>query len=539
MPIMSTNGSTPPPAPYPALGDSTQGGGGGGTSNQQSTPTVVKERIHSVTYSEADNKLLLDVETATTEGSVKTGDLGDLEIINTGKHAVIAVLAYRLWTDEDTMSGNTYHVHHLLKQNQRMLIPDCPAIVTDEDIAQYAGEVLTNATPLVTANFAYEDTGILIDDVGVEAADTSITVDDGDYFRVGDYIQLGINDTTATRIEIMKVTAISTNLLTVERGLFGTSAADKDSQTDATSGAVNNAKVYYPFFNTYAGQYNRYTVVQTDAGGRFHCTNFFGKGRGATHLQGITPGSIAIKFYEAGYQNLTDDGDITSSTNSGLTAGTTYYLSVSIDGATTDKITFTVDSSNVNMGGKNGVVQKLQESIDALYYNTAKNGYEKKAIVSITDGNLRVTSGQRLSTSAISVTTNTDGTAGTDELFDTSNKTGRFPATIPTAIAASLPDDVTYDKVTYQSSANEKVFCYDDGYGHLRGICGGAINYETGEIEMWNAPANAEFVYSCLHSSPFSGKKDATDSAKMNSLKAVYGNMPNQKATGELTIIRR
>ena len=41
-----------------------------------------------------------------------------------------------------------------------------------------------------------------------------------------------------------------------------------------------------------------------------------------------------------------------------------------------------------------------------------------------------------------------DGTAGTDELFDTSNVIGRFPATIPTAIAAKLPDDVLYDRVT-------------------------------------------------------------------------------------------
>ena len=254
---------------------------------------------------------------------------------------------------------------------------------------------------------------------------------------------------------------------------------------------------------------------------------------------GITAGSVALKFYNAGYQNLTNDGDITSATNSGLSASTTYYASISIDGATTDKFTFTTDSSNVNFGGNNGVISKIQAAIDALYYNPAKNGYEKKATVSIVNGNVRITSGQRLSTSAISVTTNTDGTAGTDELFDTSNVIGRFPATIPTAVAASLPDDVVYDNVTYSSSPNESAFCYDDGYGNLMGACRGTINYETGEINFVSAPANAEFVYSCLHTSPFSGKKDSTDSAKMNSLKAIYGNTPNQKATGELTIRRR
>lgn len=159
--------------------------------------------------------------------------------------------------------------------------------------------------------------------------------------------------------------------------------------------------------------------------------------------------------------------------------------------------------------------------------------------MSITDGNIRITSGQRLEASAISVTTNTDGTAGTDELFDTSNKIGRFPATIPTAVAAKLPNDLKYDKVTYESMANEAIFITDDGYGNLSGAgATGSINYETGEINFINAPPNAEFVYSCLHTSAFSGKKNATDPAKMNSLKAVYGNLTNQKATGSVRIRR-
>ena len=508
-------------------------------SNSADGEVKVVERVKSLTYSASDNRLLLDVEAATTEGSVKTSAVGEVEIVNTGKQPAIAILAYRLWTDESTMSGNTYHIHHLLKPNQGMVVPDCPAIITDEDVAQYDGTAVDNTAPSVTGGFAYSDSGILLNDSGVEAADTTITVDDGDLFRVGDLIQLGINDTTATRIEILRVTGISTHVLTVERGLYGTSAADKDAQTNATSGAVDNAKIYFPFFNIYSGEYNRYSVVQTDGSGRFWAKNFFGVGRAGTHLMGITAGSVALKFYEAGYQNLTNDGNITSSTNSGLTASTTYYLSVAIDGGTTDKITFAVDSSNVNFGGTNGIIQKLQDAIDALYYNPAKNGYEKGATVEIVDGDLRITSNQRLSTSAISVTTNTDGTAGTDELFDGTNKLGRLPAIIPTAVAAKLPDDVTYDRVTYDSIPNEDAFIFDDGYGNLYGNGSGTINYETGEIKFTSAPANAEFVYSCLHTSPFSGRANATNSAKMNKLKAIYGNMPNQKGYGELTITRR
>ena len=70
-------------------------------------------------------------------------------------------------------------------------------------------------------------------------------------------------------------------------------------------------------------------------------------------------------------------------------------------------------------------------------------------------------------------------------------------------------------------------------------MCTGSINYETGEINMSGCPPNAEFVFSCLHTSAFSGKRDATDSAKMNSLKAIYGNVPNQKWKGELTVTRK
>ena len=515
-------------------------GSGGGitgaqTLSQPRQTQVVKERKKSLSYSATVNKLLIDVEADTTEGSTKIVELGEITIDNTGKHPAFAILAYRLWTAAATMSGTTYHLNYLLKPGESMVVPDTPAIVADETIEQLAGTVVTDATPSVTSNFAYADSGTTIDDTGFEAADTEITVDDGDYFRVNDLIQFGINTTTATRLEICRVTAISTNVLTLERALFGTTANDKDSQTNATSGVVNNAKIYFPFFNIYGNEYDRYTVVQTDAMGKFHAKNYFGVGRAATHLMGITPGSVAIKFYNPGYQNLTNDGDITAGTSSGLTASTTYYLSVAIDGGTTDKITFTTGSS-VNFGN---VVTLIQDAIDALYYNPAKNGYEKKAFVRIINGNVRITSGQGLSTSAISVTTNTDGTAGTDELFDTSNKIGRFPATIPTAVAAKLPDDVTYDKVTYGTSPDEKVFIYDDGNGNLSGNGTGSINYETGEIHFTGAPANSEFVYSCLHTSAFSGAYNATDSAKMNGLKAVYGNMPNQKGEGELTITRK
>ena len=497
----------------------------------------VAERIKPLAYSATVNKLLLDVEADTTEGSVKTGAVGEIEIVNTGNHPAFAILAYRLWTDSTTMSGTTYHVNHLLKSGEGMIIPNSPAVIADETIEQLAGTAITNAAPSVTANYAYSDSGTTINDSGFEAADTEITVDDGDFFRVNDLIQFGINTTTATKIEICRVTAIATHVLTLERALYGTTANDKDAQTNATSGVVDDAKIYFPFFNTYH-DHDSYTVVQTDSSGRFHAMNLFGAGRAATNLMGITPGSFSAKFYNAGFVNLGLSG-ITSSTNTSLTASGSYWLKIAIDGGTAEAINFTVDSSNTSWGGTNGVLSKIQDALDDKYNNSASNTFQQKSSVSIVNGDVRFTSGQRLSTSAIALTAGTDGASASYNIFAQQN--GHFPAlaNVPDAIAAKLPDDVVYDRVTYDASPNTGAFCYDDGYGNLQGMCSGSLNYETGEIHMTGCPANAEFVYSCLHTSAFSGRANATNAAKMNSLKAIYCNMTNQKGAGELTITRR
>ena len=507
-----------------------------GNGNGNGNGTVVKERVKSIGYSATVNKLLLDVEADTTEGSVKEGTIGDLRIKNTGNHPAFAILAYRLWTTATAMSGTTYHVNCLLKPGEEMYVPDTPVVIADETIEQLAGTAVTSSAPSVTANFAYSDSGTTIDDATFEDADTSITVDDGDFFRVNDLIQLGINNVTVTKIEICRITAISTNLLTLERALFGTTANDKDAQTNATSGVVDNAKVYFPFFNAYH-DHDKYTVVQTDSNGKFKATNFFGEGRAATHLQGLTPGSVAIKFYNSGYQELGLSG-ITSGTDSALTASGSYWFKIAIDGGTAEAINFTVDSSNTNFGGTNGIISKMQAAMDDKYKNTASNTFEQKSTVGIVNGDIRFTSGTHLSTSAIALTAGTDGASASYNIFAQQN--GRFPAlaNIKSAVAAKLPDDTLYDRVTYASSPNEGAFLFDDGYGRLWGVGTGTVNYETGAIDMTGCPVNAEFVYSCLHTSAFSGKQNATDSAKMNSLKAIYGNMPNQKGTGQLTVTR-
>ena len=497
------------------------------------TPTISVEK--KLGYSATDNTLILDLSTATDEANAVTTTPRSLKITNTGDVPAYAILSYTLWTDATTDSDTNYHVHYLLSAGQTLNLPTTRGLISDTQIEPLNGTVVTDEAPADrNSGNLFADSGTTIDDSGVEAADTTITVDDGDYFRVGDYIQFGVDTNTVTRIEICKIVSIATHVLTVERALFGTSAADKDAQTDATSGVVDNAKVYFPFFNAAGNEYNSFSTSCTDNAGRYHITNAWGRGRAGTKLSGILAGSLNIQFREAGYQYLTKLGNLTANTDSGLTA-ITYYLSVSIDGGTTDKITFTM-GSNLNVGGTGGLIYKLQEAIDALYSNPAKNGFGKKAKVDLHQGNIRVTSAQRLATSAISVTTNTDGTSGTDELFDGTNAFGIFPATIPTAVATRFGAKQIYDKVTYESSYNTKDFLYDDGEGFIFGEAGnGEVNYESGEISFTAYPT-ADFRYSFIHTGAFTGKASATDADKKNQLNKIYGNITSQNWTGSLKV---
>jgi hypothetical protein len=401
----------------------------------------------------------------------------------------------------DTGGGATTsrYASFLLAAGEYIFLPNVRWVGYNAAVSAANAKPTTNGAYLTLSSDLEVDTGQQLNDAGVEAADTSITVDDGDMFEVGDLIQLGINDTTATRIEVMRVTNIATNLLTVERALYGTSAADKDNQTDATSGAVDNAKVYFPIFNIY-GDYNSFSVVQTDAAGRFAAMNFFGYGRVLDNTaDGIVAGSVAGKFYEAGYQACGMKG-ITPQTNSGLSTSTTYYFTIAVDGGSTIEISFTTDSSNVSFGGTTGVIRKIQDALNTQFY-TAGNLFEKRVNVGIVNGDLRFTSGQHLSTSAIALTAGTSGSTAANEFFD--GATGRIPASPAGAVAAKLPPDTIIDDKGV-TVPNTSVFFYDDGHGNIRGTATGTINYQTGAIDFVGLP-NAEFAITANYDSAHGG----------------------------------
>ena len=363
---------------------------------------------------------------------------------------------------------------------------------------------------------------------------TTFVVDDTDFFRAGDLIQLGsTTGTTATNIEIARVVSITnTTTMELERGLYGSITADKDAQTDSTNGAVVNAKVYLPFFNTqenydkYHDDANAVGKVQTNSSGRYTAQNLFGYGRTAdTIASGIVKGSFALKFYNAGYSELGLSG-ITPSTNTGLAASTTYQFNIAVDGGSTFvDLAFTTDATNLNFGGNNGVIQKIQEALDTQFY-TSGNLFEKKVTVGIVNGDVRFTSGTRNRVSAVILSAPSSGT--------TPFGVGRIPAiatVVKSSVAASLPDDTIDDKAYNTSISNKSVFAYDDAKGNILGAASGTLNYETGAIDI-TGPANAEFVVSFNYDSAHSGGLVASNT--MSKLKA---RSLNSKIDAEIEVL--
>ena len=476
------------------------------------------ESKKSVSYNATQSDQIFSI--SSTSSSSTTGAIPSaVEIENDGKCPIFIMTGYETYTGDATDGGVEY-LHTMIMPGEKFQPPVRGIIATGADTAIVDGTVVDNEAP--NSNM-YVDSTADVDHatsstIGSDATHTTLNLEDGHskFFRVGDLIRL--------ENEICEVTATGTgadlanSTLTITRGAYGSTAATH----------ADDVAVRLPFFNAHH-DFDKYSVSQSDSNGRFKCFNLFGKGRSSSGNFGITPGSINLKFYDAGYQSLGLSG-ITGSTNSGLTASTAYEFDIQVDGGTNfDNLSFTTDSSNVNFGGTNGILSKIQEALDTQFY-TSGNLFEKKVSVGIVGGDIRFTSGSRLSTSAIALTA---GSSGTAEFFGT----GRIPAvgSINSAVAAKLPDDVAYDNVTFNSIPNN-VFAYDDGYGNIKGMCNGEVNYETGALTLSGCPQNAEFVFSCMENTAFSGKLNEGTADRENIIKNILVNTPNQKQSGSVIL---
>ena len=337
-------------------------------------------------------------------------------------------------------------------------------------------------------------------------------------FVVGDIIR--VDD------EIMEVTAIgdksdlANNYIDVKRGMYGSTAA---------TGAADDEAVEFAYFNT-QGNYNDYTYAQTNASGRYTAKNLIGKARLANQVYktGIVRGSFAMKFYNSGYQELNLTG-VTPSTHSGLAASTTYQFNITVDGGSTFvDLAFTTDATNLNFGGNNGIISKIQSALDTQFY-TSGNLFEKKVSVGIVSGDIRFTSSSRTRASAILLAAPGSGT--------TPFGVGRLPAigSIETAVGAKLPDDTIFSKDDYIEIKNQAAFAYDDGKGNIIGAATGTLNYQTGEIDF-TGPANAEPVFSFNTSSALSGGIVSTNNLE-NSIVEISARSLNSKIDAEVEVI--
>ena len=402
---------------------------------------------------------------------------------------------------------NLRFVTMMLPAGDFFYLPHGRVIGYNADASAANATTISNTAPNSNMYVALADELI---DGGINSSVTTVTVDDGDYFKVGDLIRIAN--------EIMEVTAISTNDLTVKRGLFGSTAATHSDDT----------AIRLPFFNMTA-DFDKFSVSQTDKNGIFHAKNFFGYGRTADGISdGVQAGSIGIKFYSAGFQEFGLSG-ITSNTNSGLVASTTYAFDIAVDGGSDFTLSFTTDSSNLNFGGRNGIVSKIQDALNAAFY-TSGNLFEKAVTVAIVGGDIRFTSGQHLSTSAISITAPASGT--------TPFGVGRLPAVgdLEAAVAAELPDDTVFDRTTFDESPNKAAFMYDDGEGNLLGAGNGRINYETGEIRFTALP-NAEFVLNVIHKSAHAGGVNADTTDGKNTIQSIGARSINPKINTTVKIL--
>ena len=487
-----------------------------GSRGKTSFTNPIDKKTKSVKYSETDNTLLLDITETDSETASTSTQIQAVKVRNDGYVPANALFAFTKYTSESDTSEAVEYLQFLLNPSEEITIPATRAIISTLNRA-YDGTAKDSQAPDSNMYIAVDtvpasDAQLLAE--ALDGTETGVDVDDGDFFRVGDLIRV--------ENEIMEVTGISTNTLTVLRGTHGSAAA---SHSDDTA-------IRYPFFNAYHN-FDKFSVSQTDAFGRFKAHNFFGYGRTASGAAGVTAGSVAIQFYESGYQGI-GLADITSNTESGLTASTAYELDITVDGGTTfDNLSFTVDSSNTKFGGSNGIIAKIQAALDAQYY-TAGNLFEKRISVGLEGGDLVFRSGSHLSTSAIALGA---GSSGTAEFFGT----GRIPSApaAATAVAARLSTESTFDPVTNRSTYKE-IFIRDDGRGNLiwrNQDYVGTINYETGAIDFSiGEKPNAEFVVSLTYSSPFSGKQNSADADRANSLKQVLGNTPQQKCEAVLTV---
>jgi len=379
------------------------------------------------------------------------------------------------------------------------------------------------------------------EDMAIDA--TTIATDDGDWFEVGDLIAIGT--------EIMEVESISTNTLTVKRGLLGSTAA-AHSDDDDLNFFIGNENLAFD-----NGR------CMTDQNGNFSQRGaFFNYGRTADKkIKGIIPGSVAIgPFYQNGHLDWGLQ-NIKASDNTGLAASTTYTFTIVVDdfqangwGATGEEvaIAFTTDASDTTWAGSgNAVLPKIQAVFDTQFYTTSSGLANKKVTIGLRNGDVRVTSHSHHSGTIVGMG-NTTGT--------TPFGVGRFPAkdgssipilkgtptgsvlndaavTIVYGPKSTLQKETIDDPVSGKVIQNTNAFLIDDGNGNLthNGSVVGSVDYSKGHCSFSHL-ANSEFKVYAQTLSAHAGGVSYVSNAE-NSIKEIKARSVNAKQDGKVELL--
>jgi len=402
-------------------------------------------------------------------------------------------------------------------------------------------EVLTSA--INSGNEYKAVAGTTLADEAIAIGETDVAVDDGDYFKVGDLLQIGS--------EICRVVSEASEVLTLERGLLGSTEA-----AHADDVAIN-------FF--FGNEYLAFDVgkCQSDKKGRFKQSGaFFGYSREQNDdkVSGIVPSTATIgPFYtEGGYLDWGLNG-VKANAKTGLAASTTYTFHIVVDEynvggidsvSSETAIAFTTDASDTTWNGSsNAVLPKIQAVFDEQFYTTSSGLLNKKVTIGIHNGDIRVTSGSNHSDTRVGIA-NVSGTTPFD--------VGAFPAldsSIPGLLgsihggggtdsicfgpASRLAPETIENPVTGKTEMNEKAFILDDGNGNLRymGSIVGNIDYNKGHCEwIVSSLPDAEFKIFGQGSSAHSGGVSHLSNAQ-NSFANIKARSLNPVANTKLQLI--
>lgn len=475
--------------------------------------TVVKQEV-----SGNNGSMISLLSFNTAKGGNTMQGFKNLSITNIGETTAEVQILVKEWdvADPPTTSVLNNVLSTLLAPSEFIFLPTPRLISQQSSLGSMAN--VTTVSNIAPASSQVGDvvnesgTGILLGEA-LDATETAIDVDDGDLFRVGDYI--------AVDSEVMEVTGISSNTLTVIRGVAGTTKATHSDNAQIVFWFGNHYHNYADVLKDGSGIGDGSSKkVKTNKSGKFKSSNFFAKARASkATISGLVSGSTSLKFYsEGGYQELGMSG-LTMASSSGLTLATTYGFNITVDGTAyaSNPVQFTVDSSDKTFGAtQNGVLFKIQKALDNANIDVT---------VSIVNGDIRFTSNTNHSATAISLATAGSGTS----MFGV----GNIPAiaSIKGAVASFLPSDTITDKKTGITNPNRQQMLYDNGDGTMSGGNGawsGTIDYATGAIDFTALP-NAEFVYCASYESAHGGGFNTDNTNGFNILSAVKARSVSEK----------